>query len=50
MTRVCRDAFDEETPAVIALVEAEANRRFEEAKAAVQVINEASNASDRYQP
>lgn len=50
MTRVCRDAFEKETPAVIALVEEEVNRRLDEAKAAKQAVNEAPNASDRYQP
>ena len=50
MTCVCRDAFQKETPAVIARVEAEVTRRFEEAKAAIQAINEAPMASDRLQP
>jgi hypothetical protein len=50
MTRICRDSFEKETPAVLALVEEEVNRRFDEAKAAKQAINEAPNASDRYQP
>lgn len=50
MTRVCRDALEKETPDIIASVEAEADRRFEEAKTAIQVVNKTPITSDRYQP